>query len=278
VAGIGATRRVLQAGQDDLGVKAFAPVMPRSSTPVAATRALRSEAERALGAMAARAASVVHSALSTAAGCTPGQIGDAIAGLGTLGAGFQVQERRLEDRLRRLAALALRLVEHVLERLSRFLPACHLGEVRRRVRDLADSAGRGDPAVTALALDIPNARHEIDSRLARLDAMALALNAMPPVDVALLDQGTADLVALARRFDALMAKTEGVLTAVVAVGQLLASMPLVMEVRPVVLASAALAVTAAVVMTGRDYVDSGSVLGLVRGVRHVVATACGEGT
>jgi len=267
VAQLGSSRRDLEEDRDKPSAKAFAPLIQHSPTPAVAAGKLRGEAERTLNALGVRAAVVVRQAFSSAVGCTPGQIGDSIQDLGTLSS-----EIRIKERLQRLASLALRILAHAIARLSCFFPARLLDEARDRVGQLADSVRAGNRgAVTAAVLDIPAARREIAARLTGPGAAAT------PWNTRLLDQGTADLTALSNRFESVMAKTERVLTALVAAGRLLSLIPVVAEVRSAVLASAALAVIAAVVMIGRDYVDSGSVLGLVTGVRHVVATACREG-
>jgi len=270
VAGLGACRRDLERDRDKAVAKAFAPVIEHSPDPATAARRLREEADRTLDALAVRAAAVVRQALGTAAGCSPGQFGEALRDLRDLGA-LGAKLRRVEEKLRGLAELALRLVARALSRLSRVLPAGCLDEARARIRRLMDSFGAGNPGgVTAEVLDIPAARQEIAARFAGADPGRW--------DTKLLDSGTADLTALAGRFESTMAAMDAVLKGAVVAGDVLGWIPVAMEVRPTVLASVALAVIALVVMIGRDCVDSGSVLRLVRGVRHVVAVACGEGT
>ena len=270
VAGLAACGRDLERDRDKAVAKAFAPVFEHSPDPGTAARRLREEADRTLGALAVRAAGVVRQALGTAVGCSPGQLGEALRDLRDLGA-LGAKFRRVEEKLRGLAELALRLVAHALTRLSRILPAGCLDEARARVRRLMDSFDAGKPGgVTAEVLDIPAARQEIAARFAGAAPVGW--------DTKLLDGGTAGLKALADRFEGTMAATDTALKGVVVVGDVLGRIPVAMEVRPTVLASVALAVIAFVVMIGRDYVDSGSVLGRGRGVRHVVAVACGEGT
>lgn len=64
------------------------------------------------------------------------------------------------------------------------------------------------------------------------------------------------------------------LAALASAGHLLKVVPPVAAVLPVLLPAASLVTTAAVVAMACDYVDSGSVLGLFDGVRHVLGAAC----
>ncbi len=253
--------RDLELDRDRTASAAFAPPIHHSPNAAAAAESLRKEAESTLDTLAVRAAAVVNQAFSSAVGCVPGQFKDALKDLGALGAMV-----RIDQALGRLVSLALRLIERALDRLSCFFPIRLLGTARDRVGLLADAIGTGDLGViTAAVLDVPAARQEIGTRLA---GSALETES--------LDQGTAVLAGLSERFERVMTMTERVLVAIASAGRLLSLVPAVAPVIPIFLPSASLAAVAAVVMIGCDYVDSGSVLGLVDGVRHVVADACGE--
>jgi hypothetical protein len=84
----------------------------------------------------------------------------------------------------------------------------------------------------------------------------------------------ADLAVLSERFEHVMTKAELVLAAPASAGHVLKVIPPVAAGLPVFLPAASLVTMAAVVVIACDYVDSGSLLGLVDGVRHVVAAAC----
>jgi hypothetical protein len=270
VASLGACRRDLESARYKTMVTAFAPAIEPSPDPATAAGRLREEADRTLETLAVRTAGIVRQALGTAAGCSPGQLGEGLRDLRDLGA-LGAKLRRVEEKLRGLAELALRLVAHALTRLSRVIPSGRLDEAQARVMRLMDSLGAGNPGgVTAEVLGIPAARQEIAARFADVDPGRW--------DTRFLDSGTAGLTALTDRFESTMAAMDAVLKGTVVAGDVLGWLPVAMEVRPAVLASVAVVIIAFAVTIGRDCVDSGSVLRFVRGVRQVVAVACGEGT
>jgi hypothetical protein len=258
IARLGATTRALEHDRDQPPAVAFAPVIRRSPDASAAAGKLRHQAESTLDAMAVRTAAVVQRAFSPVAGYAPDGIRNALKDLG--------EKLRIGQTLGRLASLALRLVEHALDRLSRFFPLRLLDVAREKVGQLSDCVGTGDlKAITAAVLDVTAAKQEIHTRLA---ASGLDRNR--------LDRGAADLTGLSRRFEHVMTMVDGVLVALVSAGHLLPLVGAPVPILPIFLSSAFLVAVAAVIMIGRDYVDSGSGLGFVSGVRHVVAGACGE--
>lgn len=249
---------------------AFAPRAEHSPDPPTAARRLRDEADQTLDSLAVRVSGAVRQAARTVAGCPSGQLGQALANLRDLDT-LAEKVRPVEKKLRGLAELALRLVTQALTRLSRVLPAGCLDDACARVGRLTASFGTSVPgSMTAEVLGIPGVRQEIAARFASAEPERW--------DTKLLDGGTADLTALAHRFESVMAAASAVLAGTVVAGDALGWIPLAMEVRPAIVASVALAVLAFVVVTGRDFAGSGSVFTRVRSVRHVVAVACGEGT
>ena len=248
--------RMLEA-LDMRSVVGFAPTVIPSPSAAAARERLQVEADATLDAVVARAGALVRLVSGQLAGQSPQAIRNAVSAVGT--------KVDLGARLGKLGSLALRLVERVLEDLSAsFLPDRLLCRTREKIQDLIDAFSAGDLIATVAAvLDVPAVRRAIQAILAQADP-----------DQARLDQGVSRLQQLHSRYNHVMDWAEGLVVAFAASGLLLAwlhAIPHLALIVPLVF----MAALGTGVVISADYVDSGLGLGVIRGVRHVVTSACG---
>ncbi|MEU5891493.1 hypothetical protein ABZ835_32295 [Streptomyces sp. NPDC047461] len=231
-------------------VAGFAPPVAPSPTVGAATERLRRQSADSLSAMAERTLGLVGVVLDRAAGWPKPVADDALVCVGAGG--------RPGAWLGELAALTRRVLLWVLDRLDRLLPVRLLPQARRRARQLVEAEDRH--AAIRVVLGVTDARLDVDRLLSG-----------PGLDRDRLDRATAELLGLDERFDTAMRWVRLSVGAITVVAELSRALdPL--------LTSAALYMTVlcATVVVTRDYVDSGRGLGLVHGVRSVVADACEE--
>lgn len=164
----------------------------------------------------------------------------------------------------RLIRLGLRALEAALDALHRLVPMPALLAVRDQIRTLGETLKSDTPAVEVArwALSVEATAVAVEADLARdeLQAGRLALAA-------------ASLDDLAARCERLMRLAAGASVAVVGVGAVTGFLHVAIPHFAIVLATAQLLVLGTALVLGRDFVDSASGIGWVRGVRVVVRSA-----
>lgn len=164
----------------------------------------------------------------------------------------------------RLARLGMRALEMALETLHRLVPLPALLALRDQIRVLSEAVNSDTPAVEmarwALAVDATAAAVEADLDAEGLQPGRLALAAT-------------SLTELADRCERLMRLAGGASVAVLGIGAVAGVFQLAVPHLPIVLAAAQLLVLGTALVLGRDFVDSRSGVGWVRGVRVIVRSA-----
>lgn len=227
----------------------FAPNVPVSPTAEAAADQLRQQAGDTLEVMVEETAGLLRLVSDK---LSRHSVPDALSAVGG--------DPRLGAWAGEAAAVAKRLIEWVLGRLVRLLPAGHLDELKKKVRDLLAATDlRG---VVAVALGVPETSKRIEGWLAA-----------PGLDPAGLDGGTAELMKLAHRYTLQMRWVHHSITAILSlsVAGLVApavAVPHAALVVPILL----LTVSCVALGLSLAYADSG--YWPFEGVGRIVQTAC----
>lgn len=178
--------------------------------------------------------------------------------------------KQIEERLDlggvggKLTALALRALEAALDALQRLVPSAVLRAARERVRELREMLASDRPmtGVARWVLAIDATAAAVDADLGRDDLQAGRL--------VLAADSLEQLAAQCRR---VMKIAAGASVAVIGVGGVATLLQWSVPSLPVILAAVQLLVLAAALTLGRDFVDSASGVGWVRGVRVIVRAA-----
>jgi len=177
----------------------------------------------------------------------------------------QVEQRiKVGTFVGRLIRVGLRALETALEGIRRLLRAEFLAAARDKVHAVWEEAGRDDLARGLVdgMLGVPRITAQVEDAL-RGDHL----------DPGRLDTATDRLKVLDRQFARLMGTAQGI---VVSLGLILTLAPWLPPLVPHLalgIAAGYVAVTAASVVLGADYADSGTGLGLVLGVEGTVRKA-----
>ena len=228
----------------------FGPSVPPSPNAAAAADRLRRQADDTLKAVLDQATGIVESILNMVTAQPKQLVENALSAVGV--------KMDLGEWLGELAALARHLVEWVLARLSRLLPQGQLERTRKRVKELMDAPDLKNAVAAVLGVD------DVKKAVGRFLAK-------PGLDRDSLDHGTGQLATLAGRYVSAMRWVR--ISLVVIPGLSVAG---AVPYAPLLVPLLLLTVMCAMTVLSIGYVDSGHGLGLVQGVQHVVAHACGE--
>lgn len=228
----------------------FGPSVPPSPNAAAAADRLRRQADDTLKAVLDQATGIVESILNMVTAQPKQLVENALSAVGV--------KMDLGEWLGELAALARHLVEWVLARLSRLLPQGQLERTRKRVKELMDAPDLKN--AVAAVLGVNDVKKAVGRFLAK-----------PGLDRDSLDHGTGQLATLAGRYVSAMRWVR--ISLVVIPGLSVAG---AVPYAPLLVPLLLLTVMCAMTVLSIGYVDSGHGLGLVQGVQHVVAHACGE--
>jgi hypothetical protein len=227
----------------------FAPNVPVSPTAEAAADQLRKQAGDTLEAMVEEIAGLLRLVSDK---LSRHSVKDALSAVGG--------EPRLGEWASEATAVAKRLIEWVLGRLVRLLPAGHLDELKKKVSDLLAATDlRG---VVAVALGVPETSKRIEGWLSASG-----------LDPACLDDGTAELMKLEHRYARQMRWAHHSITAILSLSVVGLVAPAV-AVPQAALVVPMLLLTVTCVALGLSFEYAGSAHWPVVGVGGIVRTAC----
>jgi hypothetical protein len=172
----------------------------------------------------------------------------------------------LGDQLSRLAKLSLRLVAAALDRLAAMIPGNFVTGARDRVAALATRLDDNEPAAAVFGsiLDVPGLQQDVGTRLKR-----------GGLDKAKLDRGTGQVTALAEQYGRYIGIASNVAGALKVLHNFSGLLVGVVPQFAVATASAHVLVLVAVVAISLDFLDTGTQIGVVRGVRLTIQDATG---
>ncbi|MCW2687388.1 MAG: hypothetical protein QOH69_274 [Actinomycetota bacterium] len=170
----------------------------------------------------------------------------------------------LGDQLGRLAKLALRLMVAALDRLANLIPSTFIPAVRDRVQALLTRLDEQQPAVAVFGtvLDIDGINRGVSARLSRVG-----------LDKAKLDKATGSLGALSEQYGRYMAAASRMANALNLLHKSSGLLSTFAPQIPAVTAGAHAVLLVAVVAISLDFLDTGTTVGIVRGVRITIADA-----
>lgn len=233
----------------------FEPLPPSPNADAAVDR-LRTSAGRVLDGIVDTTTKTTAGAFTETIKLVPGKLAEAIRTLG--------EKIELGTNLKRLVKLGLRAVQRGLDLFARMFKTDLLKGAQAQLQQLYDRLERKEPGPVVLAWLVGS--DDVRGKLATAVVV-------PGVDIARIDLSTAAVDQLGERFTSIGKLTLGLVKGIVGVSAALVILQLAVPHLTMITASALTLVVAGILLLALDYVGARPVLGVVRGVREVVADA-----